>query len=352
MHDANAQSTGPTFLAAVRRGLAPGGALAIWSADEAPALEASLREVYGDVAPAGVRRRSARPGRDVLALRRPVPWGHEHLPRRGRPHRARLDGRGPGAAATHCGARRPSGRSRTSRSRAPRSSPPCSAPWPRVKAAAATANEQLDVLTSEQAQAIRDAAAEIVEGGHVDAFPIDVFQTGSGTSSNMNMNEVLATLAGRGRRRHPSQRPGQRQPVQQRHVPDLDPRRRGRGDDRRPGARPGVLATSLEAKATEFDDAGEVRPHPPDGRHPGHAGPGVRRLRGRRTTRDRAARGHAPPGARAAARRHRGGHRHQHSRRLRRRRRSPPLADEHRPGVHRGPQPLRGPGRRATPWSS
>ena len=37
----------------------------------------------------------------------------------------------------------------------------------------------------------------MVKGGHVDAFPIDVFQTGSGTSSNMNMNEVLATLAAR-----------------------------------------------------------------------------------------------------------------------------------------------------------
>src|SRR3954453_15435647 len=57
-----------------------------------------------------------------------------------------------------------------------------------VKAAAASANEQLKVLTSEQAQAIRDAAATIVAGEHVDAFPIDVFQTGSGTSSNMNMN--------------------------------------------------------------------------------------------------------------------------------------------------------------------
>lgn len=65
----------------------------------------------------------------------------------------------------------------------------------RVKAAAATANEQLDVLTSEQAQAIRDAAATIVKGQHVDAFPIDVFQTGSGTSSNMNANEVIANRA-------------------------------------------------------------------------------------------------------------------------------------------------------------
>ncbi|GGF54211.1 fumarate hydratase class II [Marmoricola endophyticus] len=64
----------------------------------------------------------------------------------------------------------------------------------RVKAAAATANEELGVLTPEQAGAIRDAAAAIVGGQHLDQFPIDVFQTGSGTSSNMNMNEVLASL--------------------------------------------------------------------------------------------------------------------------------------------------------------
>src|SRR3954451_4095748 len=66
-----------------------------------------------------------------------------------------------------------------------------------IKAAAATVNAELGVITAEQARAIGDAAAEIVDGEHLDHFPIDVFQTGSGTSSNMNMNEVLASLAGR-----------------------------------------------------------------------------------------------------------------------------------------------------------
>src|SRR5690349_13479581 len=66
-----------------------------------------------------------------------------------------------------------------------------------VKAAAARANNQLGVLDDEKATAIRDSAAEIIEGQHLDAFPIDTFQTGSGTSSNMNMNEVLASLAAR-----------------------------------------------------------------------------------------------------------------------------------------------------------
>ena len=66
-----------------------------------------------------------------------------------------------------------------------------------VKAAAAKVNAELGVITEEQAGAIRAAAAEIVAGEHLEHFPIDVFQTGSGTSSNMNMNEVLASLAQR-----------------------------------------------------------------------------------------------------------------------------------------------------------
>ena len=64
-----------------------------------------------------------------------------------------------------------------------------------VKAAAARANADLDVIDEAMAQAIIGAADEIVAGEHLDHFPVDVFQTGSGTSSNMNMNEVLATLA-------------------------------------------------------------------------------------------------------------------------------------------------------------
>jgi fumarate hydratase, class II len=65
----------------------------------------------------------------------------------------------------------------------------------RIKAAAAHVNASLGVIPAPVAAAIEAAAAEIVEGRHLDQFPVDVFQTGSGTSSNMNMNEVLATLA-------------------------------------------------------------------------------------------------------------------------------------------------------------
>ncbi|MBO0842284.1 MAG: class II fumarate hydratase [Nocardioides sp.] len=66
-----------------------------------------------------------------------------------------------------------------------------------VKAAAARVNADLGVLDADRARAIAKAADEVARGRHDDAFPIDVFQTGSGTSSNMNANEVIATLAAR-----------------------------------------------------------------------------------------------------------------------------------------------------------
>jgi fumarate hydratase class II len=66
-----------------------------------------------------------------------------------------------------------------------------------LKGAAARVNERLGVLDAEVAQAIAKAADEVADGQHDEHFPIDVFQTGSGTSSNMNANEVIATLASR-----------------------------------------------------------------------------------------------------------------------------------------------------------
>ncbi|MGE5636275.1 MAG: class II fumarate hydratase [Nocardioidaceae bacterium] len=66
----------------------------------------------------------------------------------------------------------------------------------RLKAAAARVNAELGLLDPELAERIAAAADEVAEGMHDDQFPIDVFQTGSGTSSNMNANEVIATLAG------------------------------------------------------------------------------------------------------------------------------------------------------------
>ncbi len=64
-----------------------------------------------------------------------------------------------------------------------------------IKGAAALVNEDLGLLEGEKAQAIFEAAKKVADGDYDDQFPIDIFQTGSGTSTNMNANEVIATLA-------------------------------------------------------------------------------------------------------------------------------------------------------------
>ncbi|MYL24563.1 aspartate ammonia-lyase [Halomonas alkaliantarctica] len=67
----------------------------------------------------------------------------------------------------------------------------------RIKFAAAHTNHALGLLDEARASAIKDAAQEVIDGKHDEHFPVDVFQTGSGTSSNMNVNEVVANLASR-----------------------------------------------------------------------------------------------------------------------------------------------------------
>ncbi|MFF2540063.1 class II fumarate hydratase [Streptomyces cyaneofuscatus] len=76
----------------------------------------------------------------------------------------------------------------------------------RIKGAAAKVNAELKVLDPDIAGAIQEAAAEVASGRWDEHFPVDVFQTGSGTSSNMNTNEVIATLASErlGREVHPN----------------------------------------------------------------------------------------------------------------------------------------------------
>src|SRR6201985_2299149 len=66
-----------------------------------------------------------------------------------------------------------------------------------IKHAAAVANAELADLPAEISKAIQESALKVAAGDYDDQFPIDVFQTGSGTSSNMNANEVIASLAGR-----------------------------------------------------------------------------------------------------------------------------------------------------------
>jgi len=121
-----------------------------------------------------------------------------------------------------------------------------------VKAAAATVNEALEVVTADQATAIRDAAAVVMSGDHDDQFPLDVFQTGSGTSSNMNMNEVLATLASRGGVEvHPNDHVNASQSSNDTFPTSIHvAAATAVAEDLQPAL--DVLATSLEAKAAEF----------------------------------------------------------------------------------------------------
>src|SRR5437868_2646602 len=75
-----------------------------------------------------------------------------------------------------------------------------------IKATAAEVNEELGQLEGPIAVVVRDAAMAVSEGHHDEQFPIDVFQTGSGTSSNMNANEVIAFLGSKaaGQKVHPN----------------------------------------------------------------------------------------------------------------------------------------------------
>jgi fumarate hydratase, class II len=121
----------------------------------------------------------------------------------------------------------------------------------RIKAAAARVNGDLGLLDGEKAERIAAAADRVANGELDDQFPIDVFQTGSGTSSNMNANEVIAALAGEGVHANDDVNMGQSSndvfpsavhlaalaEITNDLLPALD-----------------RLASSFEAKAAEFDD--------------------------------------------------------------------------------------------------
>lgn len=127
----------------------------------------------------------------------------------------------------------------------------------RIKRAAAITNAELGVIDADLAAAIDSAAQEVITGEHPRQFPVDVYQTGSGTSSNMNMNEVLATLADTyldgARTTHPNDHVNASQSSNDVfptavHLAAAD----GVTHDLAPALE--HLATSLEAKAAEFAD--------------------------------------------------------------------------------------------------
>jgi fumarate hydratase class II len=121
----------------------------------------------------------------------------------------------------------------------------------RIKGAAARVNAELGLLDGDKAERIAAAAERVASGELDDQFPIDVFQTGSGTSSNMNANEVLATLAGEDVHANDDVNMGQSSNdvfPSAVHLAALD----RTVNDLLPAME--QLAASLEAKAREFDD--------------------------------------------------------------------------------------------------
>jgi fumarate hydratase, class II len=121
----------------------------------------------------------------------------------------------------------------------------------RIKAAAALVNGELGLLDDEKAQRIAAAADRIARGELDDQFPIDVFQTGSGTSSNMNANEVIAAIAGEGVHANDDVNMGQSSNdvfPSAVHLAALDEL----VHDLLPAL--AQLAAALQAKAVEFDD--------------------------------------------------------------------------------------------------
>ena len=110
-----------------------------------------------------------------------------------------------------------------------------------VKWAAAGANSELGLLKSDIAVAIQKAALSVADGKHDAHFPIDIFQTGSGTSSNMNANEVISHLATEalGKEVHPNDHVNMSQSSND--VIPTSVHERGDGDSRQAGARSGAF---------------------------------------------------------------------------------------------------------------
>ena len=186
------------------------------------------------------------------------------------------------------------------------------------KTAAARANLRCGALDAGARRADRRRCRRAARRAASTTLPAHVWQTGSGTQTNMNANEVIANRANEllgGAARRPSagasQRPRQRVAVVERQLPDGDARRGASGTRAAAAARAARAARRrLTRRRSEFARRGEDRPHAPDGRDADDDGPGLRRLcaRSSATASTRIER-HAAAAVRAGAGRHRGRHR-------------------------------------------
>ena len=200
VHDANATLYDAAFLTGCASRLRPGGILAVWSAARSEPLASALRAATGSCeripCPVVLGTRTEEYSLYLGTVGRA---GVDSLPNMSEDdseHRIEHDTMGevrvPKDALW-----------RAQTQRAVENFPISGTPLERdhikalalVKGAAAAVNGELGVIPQDMADAIRAAAQEVASGAYDAHFPIDVFQTGSGTSSNMNTNEVLATLA-------------------------------------------------------------------------------------------------------------------------------------------------------------
>ena len=187
-----------------------------------------------------------------------------------------------------------------------------------VKQAAARVNRELGMLDPRLADAIERAAQEVIDGKLADHFPLVVWQTGSGTQSNMNANEVIANRAnellgaplGSKEPVHPNDHVN-RVAVLQRHVSDGYAHR-----GRRAGPSPAAAGARAPARGAVGQEPGvradhQDRPHAPAGRDPAHARPGVLGLRPPGALRHRSDQADPAAALGAGPGRHRGRHRPQ-----------------------------------------
>ncbi|HZI96981.1 MAG TPA: aspartate ammonia-lyase [Actinomycetales bacterium] len=212
VHDSNARVYGAGVLSTAARAVRAGGVVGVWSSHRSPGLARTLDEAVGPCAEQVLSVQ--RDGRDLgyAIYLSTVPDFHpdgvaRHDGAMNSDFRIEHDTMGevrvPASALWRAQTQRAVENFPISGGRLERAHIEALA---RVKKAAARANAELGVLEADLAAAIASAADEVARGLHDEQFPIDVFQTGSGTSSNMNANEVIASLASRalGRDVHPN----------------------------------------------------------------------------------------------------------------------------------------------------
>jgi fumarate hydratase class II len=255
VHDANEALYAEPFLTAAHR--ATGRVLVIWSAAEAPQLAAAMEAVFGNVTgtPYDVQLGSRSEQYWLYSSRRmdPARTASSLGDMTDKGDRVEHDSMGevrvPADALWRAQTQRAIENFPISGSRLePRHLHALAA----IKAAAASVNARLGVIGEEQATAIRGAAEAVMSGEYDDHFPLDVFQTGSGTSSNMNANEVIASLAARsGVEVHPNDHVNASQSSNDTFPTSIHvAAATAVTEDLQPAL--DVLASSLEGKAAEF----------------------------------------------------------------------------------------------------